>query len=49
MKTRYKYKLQYTIKEFKTEKVEDKDMDLRVYPERTTDIGQVTLSLAAAS
>jgi hypothetical protein len=28
MKTRDKYKLQYTIKEFKTEKVEDKDMDL---------------------
>lgn len=28
MKTRDKYKLQYTINEFKTEKVEDKDMDL---------------------
>lgn len=28
MKTRDKYKLQYTINEFKTEKVDDKDMDL---------------------
>lgn len=28
MKTRDTYKLKYTINEFKTEKVEDKDMDL---------------------